>query len=163
MLRLKCIKSTKITHIKEQNTDERVRRSSTTKQNREIDQTLIENLEQYGHLSKSKISKRLEYLNKEWDIEKTLEVNASSLALTGLLLGTFVNKRWYILPGAVATFLLQHGLQGWCPPLPLFLKFGIRTRQELEEERIGLKITRGDFEELTESSRAKEIINVIRR
>lgn len=69
-------------------------------------------------------------------MEKTLEVNASSLALTGFLLGTFVNKRWYIFPGVVATFLLQNSLQGWYPTLPLVGKLGIRTRQEIDEEHM---------------------------
>ncbi|AHM62364.1 hypothetical protein D770_20575 [Flammeovirgaceae bacterium 311] len=31
-----------------------------------------------------------------------------------------VYKRWLILPGVVAPFLLQHSLQGWCPPLSVF-------------------------------------------
>ena len=99
----------------------------------------MENIREYNKLSEHEIAQRLNELQKEWDIEKTLEVNASSLALGGLLLGTSVNKKWYILPGVVVSFLLQHGLQGWCPPLPLFRMLGIRTRQEIDEERYALK------------------------
>ena len=95
---------------KSKNDHDRVRGNSPEKANREIDQKTLENIRQYNNLSGKEITQRLYELSKEWDVEKTLEVNASSLALTGLLLGTFVNKRWYILPGVVATFLLQHGL-----------------------------------------------------
>jgi hypothetical protein len=78
-------------------------------------------------------------LDKEWDIERVLEVNASSLALTGLVLGLTVNKRWLALPGIILAFLVQHGLQGWCPPVPLLRRLGVRTRHETDREKYALK------------------------
>jgi len=78
-------------------------------------------------------------LDKEWDIERLLEVNASTLALTGLILGLTVNRKWLLLPGIVLPFLLQHGLQGWCPPLPLLRRLGVRTRGEIDREKYALK------------------------
>jgi hypothetical protein len=63
-----------------------------------------------------------------------------------LSLGTFVDRRWYVLPGLVAGFLLQHALQGWCPPLPVFRRLGFRTASEIDYERYALKALRGDFE-----------------
>ena len=45
----------------------------------------------------------------------------------------------------VAAFLLQHALQGWCPPLPLLRRMGMRTSAEIHEEIIALRILRGDF------------------
>lgn len=140
----------------------RVRKSSSEKQNREIDQQTLQHIRTYDNLSKAGISRRLKELDKEWDIEKTLEVNASSLALTGLLLGAFVNKRWYILPGVVTAFLLQHGLQGWCPPLPLFRKLGVRTRHEIDEERYALKVLRGDFDKISTDSAPVDILKTLR-
>src|SRR5690606_8445842 len=141
---------------------DRVREASTDKENREIDRKTMENIRQHGNLSDHQISQRLSELSREWDVEKTLEVNASSLALIGLTLGTFVNKRWYILPGVVASFLLQHGLQGWCPPLPLFRKLGIRTRREIDEEKYALKVLRGDFDDLSTTSSPEEIQKAMR-
>jgi len=35
---------------------------------------------------------------------------------------------------------LQHGLQGWCPPLPLLRRLGIRTRGEIDREKYALKV-----------------------
>jgi predicted DNA-binding transcriptional regulator len=144
------------------NTQGRVRKSSSEKANKEIDQKTLQNIKTYNSLTKEKITQRLKELDKEWDIEKTLEVNASALALTGLLLGTYVNKKWYILPGVVTAFLLQHGLQGWCPPLPLFRKLGIRTRQEIDEERYSLKILRGDFDKINTNSKPVDIVKTLR-
>lgn len=56
------------------------------------------------------IDRRLEELDREWDIERTLEANAATVALIGLGLGTFVDRRFYLLPTAVAGFLLQHAV-----------------------------------------------------
>ena len=78
-------------------------------------------------------------LDKEWDIERVLEVKASALALTGLVLGLTVNKRWFAVPGIILAFLLQHGLQGWCPPIPILRRLGVRTRGEIDREKYALK------------------------
>lgn len=91
---------------------------------------------------------RLDALDQEWDIERTLEGNASAIALFGLTFGVLVSRRFLALPVAVAVFLLQHAFQGWCPPLPLFRRKGVRTRVEIEEERYALKAFRGDFDHL---------------
>jgi hypothetical protein len=45
----------------------------------------------------------------------------------------------------VTGFLLQHALQGWCPPVPLLRKTGVRTMREIDIERYALKALRGDF------------------
>jgi hypothetical protein len=51
-----------------------------------------------------------------------------------------------ILPGVVAAFLLQHAIQGFCPPLPVLRALGYRTDREIETERNALKAARGDFD-----------------
>jgi hypothetical protein len=99
-----------------------------------------------------RIPARLEELAAEWDVERTLITNASTLMLTGLVLGTFVDRRWLALPGVVGTFLLQHGLQGWCPPLPLFRLLGVRTKEEILEERYALRALQGELEGLAEAA-----------
>ena len=65
--------------------------------------------------------------------------------LAGLALGIFVDRRFLVLPVAVAAFLLQHALQGWCPPLPLLRRLGVRTTAEIHQEILALRILRGDF------------------
>ena len=56
-----------------------------------------------------------------------------------------MDRRFYLLPAAVAGFLLQHAVQGWCPPVPVFRRLGFRTAAEIDEERYALKALRGDF------------------
>jgi hypothetical protein len=35
-------------------------------------------------------------------------------------------------------FLLLHGVKGWCPPLPVLRRLGIRTRDEIDREKYSL-------------------------
>lgn len=91
------------------------------------------------------IPARLRELDAEWDIERTLEANASTLAFTGIVLGATVDRRWLALPAIVTAFLFQHAIQGWCPPLPILRRMGFRTAREIDTERAALKALRGDF------------------
>jgi len=94
------------------------------------------------------IAKRLEQLDHEWDIERTLEANASILVVLGILLGALVNPWFYVVPFLVGSFLLQHAIQGWCPPLRLFRRIGFRTPAEIASEHYALRSMRGDFDRL---------------
>ncbi|HEX9023820.1 MAG TPA: hypothetical protein VF799_08285 [Geobacteraceae bacterium] len=100
------------------------------------------------------IAGRLRELDREWDMERVLETNAPSLALIGFVLGAAVSRKFYAIPVLVTGFLLQHALQGWCPPVPLFRRIGVRTQSEIEEERYALKALRGDFGEIPSSGTA---------
>jgi len=91
------------------------------------------------------IDRRLDELDREWDIERILEANAYSISLIGLALGAAVDRRFFIVPGLVAGFLLQHAVQGWCPPVTFFRRRGFRTSSEIDQERYALKALRGDF------------------
>jgi hypothetical protein len=119
---------------------DRVRSSTASHVNEEIDLQTDTNIHRYKGKSKAEILERIQMLDKEWDIERVLEVNASALALSGLILGLLKDRKWLFLPGIVLTFLLQHGLQGWCPPLPLLRRLGIRTRGEIDREKYALKV-----------------------
>jgi hypothetical protein len=91
------------------------------------------------------IDQRIHELQREWDIERTLEANAAIVALVGLGLGLTVDRKFLLVPLAAAGFLLQHALQGWCPPLPLLRRAGMRSSAEIHQEIIALRILRGDF------------------
>lgn len=98
--------------------------------------------------SEEEIADRLRELDAEWDVERLLQVNASTLVMLGVLLGAKVDRRFLLLPAAVFTFFGQHALQGWCPPIPIFRRLGVRTHREIARERYALKALRGDFDEL---------------
>ena len=96
------------------------------------------------------IDERIRELEREWDVERTLEANGAIVALAGLVLGVTVDRRYLAIPAAVGAFMLQHALQGWCPPLPLLRRMGVRTAAEIHQEIIALRILRGDFVERVE-------------
>ncbi|HMV58112.1 MAG TPA: hypothetical protein PKD38_12975 [Nitrospira sp.] len=110
------------------------------------------------------ISERLRELDREWDVERLLEANAATIALTGLCLGSLVNRRWFLLPAVVGGFLLQHAVQGWCPPIPIFRRLGMRTQTEIEQERYALKAMRGDFANIPRDGddRTAAVLNAVR-
>ena len=126
-------------------TTRRVPEHTSSRYNEAIRRQTEENVARYAQAGREAIDRRLAELDREWDIERTLEANAASIGLLGLGLGTFVDRRLLILPGLVCGFLLQHALQGWCPPVPLFRHLGFRTASEIDYERYALKALRGDF------------------
>lgn len=79
-------------------------------------------------------------------MERALETNASTLALFGLGMAAAHSRKWLVLPGVIFSFFLQHAVQGWCPPVPVFRRLGVRTCSEIGRERYALKVLRGDFE-----------------
>lgn len=118
---------------------DRVRHYTNPAINERIDRRTDDSIRCYAAASPAQVRQRIDELEREWDIERALEVNAATLALTGLLLGFQKKKGWFALPVVVLTFLLQHGVQGWCPPLPLLRRLGFRTRGEIDREKYGLK------------------------
>lgn len=125
-------------------TAERVSAHTSAAINREI-RRQAEARVAYFAARPAEIPARLAELDREWDIERALEANASSLALVGVVLGATLDRRWLALPALVATFLFQHAVQGWCPPVPVLRRLGFRTASEIEHERQALKALRGDF------------------
>ncbi len=119
---------------------------NTTKASNERIQALTEcAVMKYAAAPPGEIEARLAELDREWDIERVLETNAAAFSLAGLLLGIAVSRKWLALPVTVAGFLLQHALQGWCPPVPVLRAVGVRTESEINSERTALKALRGDF------------------
>jgi hypothetical protein len=134
---------------------ERVPQHTCDSVNAEIRHQTERNVERFRHAGRVAIDRRLAELDREWDIERTLEANAAALSLVGLGLGATINRKWYILPAAVASFLLQHAIQGWCPPLPVLRRMGFRTVSEIDYERYALKAMRGDFQNLSKTRSGK--------
>jgi hypothetical protein len=147
----------------------RVPQNTAEEINQRIRRQTEANVARYGSGGEATIEQRLNELDQEWDVERTLEANAAAVALIGLGLGTFVDRRFFALPAVVAGFLLQHAVQGWCPPLPVFRRLGFRTQPEIEEERYALKVMRGDFDQALDAagggaqSRAKDILDAARQ
>ncbi len=124
---------------------DRVRANTPLEINQAIDMEIAATVRYYASKTNYEIGKRIKELDMEWDIERYLEANAAIFSFIGAVLGLKRSKNWFILPILVAIFLLQHATQGWCPPISIFRRMGIRTRQEIEVEKYALKALRRDF------------------
>jgi hypothetical protein len=122
---------------------DRVRRVSAEAVNQQITDETVARL-RAASASPGAIAMRLDELEREWDVERTLFALSSINVLLGLTAGA-LDRRWLAWPVTVAAFQFQHAVQGWCPPVSLLRRLGVRTRQEIDSERIALKALRGDF------------------
>ena len=149
-------------------TVERVPQHTAKHVNEQIRHETEERVARCAEAGRGAIDRRLSELDQEWDIERTLEANAATASLVGLTLGATVDRKWFLFPAVVAGFLLQHAVQGWCPPLPIFRRLGFRTQPEIDYERYALKSLRGDFRHLASSeghdgASAKQVVDTMRR
>ncbi len=126
---------------------DRVRRNTPREINRRIDAATVRSIRYYATQPAETIDRRINELNREWDLDRVLQTHGALLALGGLRLGATLGKRWLLLSGAVLGALLQHGTAGWCPPMPFLRRAGVRTRTEIDREKLALKYLRGDFRE----------------
>jgi hypothetical protein len=133
-------------------TADRVTRNTAEAINERIRRDMEARVAQLADRGPEALEQRLAELDEEWDIERAVETLAPSLTLTGLLLAALGSRKWLILSAVVQGFFLQHALQGWCPPVPILRRLGVRTYSEIEEERTALKALRGDFKAIRPSA-----------
>ena len=130
----------------------RIEEHTASEVNQRIEEQSHNNVLGYAAQGKEAISKRIEELDAEWDVERALMTGAGVNVLFGVAMGAFVNRKWFNWPAIVGAFMLQHTLQGWCPPLIPFRRSGVRTSHEIEREKTALRILRGDFENVASGS-----------
>lgn len=99
----------------------------------------------YADATPEQIAERLSELDREWDIERTLQTNFAIVSGIGLALAALKDKRLALLSAFAARFMLQHSVQGWCPPLPVFRRLGVRTAAEIGQERAALQALASRF------------------
>jgi hypothetical protein len=125
---------------------DRVRDHSAPVVNQRIDERTRDRIEHVVREGRDAITQRLEQLDHEWDVDRALMVNFAIVGgaayAAGLLRYTrrpswFGRRRsgWLQFFTAQLGFLLLHGTVGWCPPLPVFRRLGVRTKSEIEGER----------------------------
>jgi hypothetical protein len=141
---------------------DRVRANTSEEINRRIDREIDARVREYADRNPDDITRRIGELDREWDMERLLETNASTVAFTGLVLGVTHSKKWLIVPGIVLPFLFQHAVQGWCPPVPVLRRLGVRTRKEIDREKYALKVLRGDFDNADSLPRAEAALQSVK-
>ena len=88
------------------NTVARVPRATSESINRQIEADIADSVRWHAR-HPDRIDSRLRQLDQEWDIERTLEANAATLAFTGTVLGAFFDRRWLAVPVVATAFLFQ--------------------------------------------------------
>jgi hypothetical protein len=119
-------------------TTTKVNRNTSADINERIRKKTEDNIKDlYGKDNKDIIS-RIKELDYEWDTERVLEINFAGVVLITSILALTGKKGWIVLAGVASCFMIQHSIQGWCPPLPFIRKLGIRTATEIYNEKMVL-------------------------
>jgi hypothetical protein len=124
---------------------DRVRRHTARSVLRRIDDDTVDHLVQVQE-NPASTERRLAELDREWDVDRTVEAEAATMGLVGLALGVFVRPAFLAIPATVGAGVFLLGTLGIYPLLPVFRRLGIRTAREIQRERYAIKALRGDFE-----------------
>lgn len=134
--------------------NDRVRAHTADSVLRAIDEDTMQRLEVYADADRQVVSNRLDELDREWDTDRAVELDAAVTGLLGLALGAIVRPAFLTIPAFVGGVVLVHAMTGLHPLLPVFRRGGLRTSREIERERYALKALRGDFASLRSEPRA---------
>lgn len=130
-------------------TTERVRNNTAPAQREQFEQQLRRNIAHYMTADKHQIDQRLAELDREWNVERMIEVEAPIMIGLGALLGLTRSPKWFGLSVFAAGMVIVHNTQGWYPLLRIFQRMGIRSQQHIEEERSALRVLRNDHQAYT--------------
>jgi hypothetical protein len=93
------------------------------------------------------IEDRLVELDREWTAGRMTKASLGVVIVAGFAL-SFLSPWWLILPAAGGVFLLSYlfGRTSWLGKM--FNEMGYRTGYEVDQEKMALKVLRGDFRHL---------------
>ncbi len=143
-------------------TTQRVATYTNPDVNEMIRNNTIDNLASLEDAEEEALTRRIQNLNNEWDMERFVEARAALCVMTTSLFGLSKNKYWSFLTMVAGTFLLQHALIGWCPTAPIMRKMGIRTAEEINQEKMALKMLRKDFAHV-KAKDAEELLQAVEK
>jgi hypothetical protein len=91
------------------------------------------------------VLQRLAEIDREWDIDRVLMANFAVIGGAAYALGLeryarrrFLRPRrkgWLYFVGVQMAFLFTHAAVGWCPPVVVWRRLGVRTKAEIDVER----------------------------
>jgi hypothetical protein len=122
-------------------TFDRVRAHTSASVNAQIDRETATRISEYQALGPVARGRRLAELDREWDIDRGLMLLFSALGGLTFTLGMTrkrLLKRWNGWLSVFSTqvgFMGFHAVMGWCPPVVLLRRLGVRTKSEIARER----------------------------
>jgi hypothetical protein len=127
---------------------DRVREHTSQRVNQRITRAIQHSVERCVREGRDTIILRLAELDREWDIDRVLMANFAIVGGAAYAGGLdryahpplFGRRRKGLLymVGAQIGFLMMHAAIGWCPPVAVWRRFGVRTKAEIEVERAAL-------------------------
>ena len=94
------------------------------------------------------IEERLGELEREWTAGRATKATIGVLIVIGFGLTALSNAWWLILPAIGGVFLLQYLFSRTSWLGKMFHEMGFRTGYEVDQEKVALRVLRGDFREL---------------
>lgn len=111
------------------------------------DSALCERIAHIAEQGPAAISRRLDELSSEWTIGRWVKVICGLLLLAGVALTAAVNPWWVgaVLVAVAGATLMQYLFfrRSWLGAI--FAAAGVRSGCVIEDERIALRVLRGDF------------------
>ena len=98
-------------------------------------------------IASSPVTARLRQLDREWGQEQVLQFGAAAMGFIGAVLSLTVSRAFALLPAFAFAMLAQYLIQGWCPPLILLARLGLRSSREIDRERYALAASVGEAHE----------------
>lgn len=94
------------------------------------------------------IDRRLCQLEREWTAGRLVKATAAGLLVVSLALTAFVSPWWLILSGVATLILTQYWFfkDSWLAQV--YSHWGFRSGSQIEDERLVLRVLRGDFRHL---------------
>jgi hypothetical protein len=120
---------------------DRVREHTPANVNHRIDTLMQARVHDTVQRGRDAVIRRIAELDAEWDIDRALMANFAVVGGAAFAGGLARysdaprNKGLLFLFGAQLGFLLMHATVGWCPPVAVFRRLGVRTSREIGLER----------------------------
>jgi hypothetical protein len=127
------------------------------------DKTLCARIARIAEEGAEGVNRRLVELDTEWTVGRWVKVICGGVLLAGVVLTLTVNPWWLLLVGVGGAILMQYlffrrSVLGW-----LLTSVGVRPGAVIEDERIALRVLRGDFKYLPTLGQVREEDDAVSR
>jgi hypothetical protein len=127
-------------------TTTRVDAHTSPSMRKHLQQRLVANVRRFVNADRHQIDQRMKELDKEWSVERVIEVEASAMIGLGATLGLLHNRKWFALSGLATSMVVLHNTRGSYPLLPVFQRLGFRSQKDILDERNALKVLNKEHE-----------------
>jgi len=127
-------------------TTHRMEAATSQRANDRIAQRAVRHVAACAQGDRADIDRRMDSLDREWDVERVIELEAAMTIAGGLLLGLTRRRSWLSVSAFAAAMVLLHAAKGSYPLLPLLRRLGVRSAAEISHEHRALRVLRGDHD-----------------